>query len=59
MLRKFIATALLVVSLHAQTEKFQVIANNVNTKENILIATGNVVIFFRLHIISLHKKNHL
>ncbi len=58
MLRKFIATALLVVSLHAQTEKFQVIANNVNTKENILIATGNVVIFFA-YILYHCTKNHL
>ncbi len=55
MLRKFIATALLVVSLHAQTEKFQVIANNVNTKENILIATGNVVIFSPTYYITAQK----
>lgn len=55
MLRKFLATALLVVSLHAQGEKFQIIANNVDTRNNIAIATGNVVIFSPTYYITAQK----
>ena len=55
MLRKFLATALFLVSLHAQGEKFQIIANNVDTKNNIAIATGNVVIFSPSYYITAQK----
>lgn len=55
MLRKFLATALLVVSLHAQTEKFQVIANDVSAENEIMVATGNVVIFSPTYYITAQK----
>ncbi len=61
MIKKFITTVLLVISLHAQTEKhtqiekFQVIANNLDSKNNILIATGNVVIFSPTYYITAQK----
>lgn len=56
MLRKFIATVILVVSLHAENEKFQVIASDVKTKENnVIIATGNVVIFSPTYYITAQK----
>ncbi|WP_072680552.1 LPS-assembly protein LptD [Arcobacter sp. LA11] len=55
MLRKFLATIILVVSLEAQVEKFQVIANNVDSKNNIMIATGNVVIFSPTYYITAQK----
>ena len=55
MLRKFLATIILVVSLEAQVEKFQVIASNVDTKNNIMIATGNVVIFSPSYYITAQK----
>lgn len=56
MLRKFIATVILVASLHAQGEKFEIIANNVKTKENnIVVATGNVVIYSKTYYITAQK----
>ncbi len=55
MLRKFLATVILVVSLEAQVEKFQVLANKVDTKNNIMIATGNVVIFSPSYYITAQK----
>ncbi len=55
MLKKFLATLLLVISLHAETEKFQVIANNVTAEDNIMIATGNVVIFSPTYYITAQK----
>ncbi len=56
MLRKFIATIILVASLHAQNEKFEIIANDVKTKENnILVATGNVVIYSKTYYITAQK----
>lgn len=55
MLKKFIATAFLVVSLYAQTEKFQVLANNVSSENNILIAIGNVVVFSPTYYITAQK----
>ena len=58
MLKKVLATAILVVSLHAQNEKFQVIANNLNTKNNILVAKGDVVIFSPTYYITAQKVIH-
>ncbi|MCP4969557.1 MAG: LPS-assembly protein LptD [Arcobacter sp.] len=55
MFRKFLASLILVVSLEAQTEKFQIIADKVNTKNNILIAKGNVVIFSPTYYITAKK----
>lgn len=55
MLRKFLATIILVVSLEAQVEKFQVIANNVDSENNIIIAKGNVVIFSPTYYITAQK----
>ncbi len=55
MFKKFFVTAFLIVSLHAQSEKFQVIANKVDTKNDILIATGNVVIFSPTYYITAQK----
>ncbi len=55
MLKKFLATAILVVSLHAEVEKFQVIANNANTKNNIVIAEGDVVVFSPTYFITAQK----
>lgn len=55
MLRKLLATIILVVSLEAQIEKFQVIANSVDSKNNIMIATGNVVIFSPTYYITAQK----
>lgn len=55
MLRKFLATIILVISLEAQVEKFQVIANTVDTKNNIMIAEGNVVIFSPSYYITAQK----
>ncbi|NVJ53388.1 MAG: LPS-assembly protein LptD [Campylobacteraceae bacterium] len=58
MLKKVLATAILVVSLHAQNEKFQVIANNLNTKNNILVAKGDVVVFSPKYYITAQKIIH-
>lgn len=58
MLRKVLATAILVVSLHAENEKFQVIANNLNTKNNILVANGDVVVFSPSYYITAQKIIH-
>lgn len=58
MLKKVIATAILVVSLHAENEKFQVIANNLNTKNNILVAKGDVVVFSPKYYITAQKIIH-
>lgn len=55
MLRKFLATIILVVSLEAQIEKFQFVANKVDTKNNIMIATGNVVVFSPTYYITAQK----
>lgn len=55
MLRKILATALLVVSLHAETEKFQVIANNLDTKNDIMVAVGDVVMFSKTYYITAQK----
>ncbi|PLY05375.1 MAG: LPS-assembly protein LptD [Arcobacter sp.] len=55
MLRKFLATAILIVSLHAEVEKFQVIANNVDNVNNIMIAKGNVIIFSPTYYITAQK----
>lgn len=56
MLKKFIATVLLVVSLHAQNEKFQVLATNVVTKDdNVIEANGNVVIFSESYYLTAQK----
>ncbi|RXJ89246.1 organic solvent tolerance protein [Arcobacter sp. CECT 8983] len=58
MLKKVLATAILVVSLHAESEKFQVIANNLNTKNNILVAKGDVVVFSPKYYITAQKIIH-
>lgn len=58
MLKKVLATAILVVSLHAENEKFQVIANNLNTKNNILVAKGDVVVFSPKYYITAQKIIH-
>lgn len=55
MLKKFLITALVIVSLHAETEKFQVIANNVNAENEVMIATGNVVVFSPSYYITAQK----
>lgn len=55
MLRKILATAILVASLHAEVEKFQILANNLNTKDDIVIATGNVVAFSPTYYITAQK----
>ena len=55
MLRKIIATAILTVSLHAEVEKFQILANDLVTKNNIIIATGNVVAFSPSYYITAQK----
>jgi len=56
MLRNFIATIILVVSLHAQNEKFEIIANDVKTKKNnIVVAAGNVVIYSKTYYITAQK----
>ena len=55
MLRKFLATVILIGSLHADVEKFQVIATNVKSQNNIMIATGNVVIFSPTYYITAQK----
>ena len=56
MLRKFIASVILVISLHAQSEKFQILATNIVTKENNVIeATGNVVIFSQSYYLTAQK----
>lgn len=55
MLKKFLATALLIVSLHAGVEKFQVIANDVSAKNEIMVATGNVVVFSPTYYITAQK----
>ena len=55
MLKKILATVILVVSLHAEVEKFQVIANNANTKNNIVIAEGDVVVFSPTYFITAQK----
>jgi LPS-assembly protein len=56
MLRKFIATVILVASLHAQDEKFEIIANDVKTRENnVVVATGNVVIYSKTYYITAQK----
>jgi len=55
MLKKIIATAILVVSLHADVEKFQVLANKLVTKDDIVIAKGNVVAFSPTYYITAQK----
>jgi LPS-assembly protein len=55
MIRKFLVTIILVVSLKAQIEKFQFVANKVDTKNNIMIATGNVVVFSPTYYITAQK----
>lgn len=55
MLKKIIATIILTVSLHAQQEKFQILANNLVTKNDIVIATGNVVAFSPSYYITAKK----
>lgn len=55
MLRKFLATVLIVISAHAELEKFQVLANNVDSVNNIMIAKGNVVIFSPTYYITAQK----
>lgn len=55
MLRKFLATVIIVVSLEAQVEKFQVVANNVDSENNIVIAKGNVVVFSPTYYITAQK----
>lgn len=55
MLRKILATAILVVSLHAETEKFQVIANNLDSKNDIVVAKGDVVIFSKTYYMTAKK----
>ena len=55
MLRKFLATIILISSLHAEVEKFQVIATDVKSQNNIMIAKGNVVIFSPTYYITAQK----
>ena len=55
MLRKFLATVLFVVSLHADVEKFQILANNVDSVNDIVVAKGNVVIFSPTYYITAQK----
>lgn len=55
MLKKILATAILVVSLHAEVEKFQILANNLVTENDIVIATGNVVAFSPTYYITAQK----
>ncbi len=55
MLKKLFVLLIFIVSLKAQVEKFEVIANSVNTKNNILTARGNVVIFSPTYYITAQK----
>lgn len=57
MLRKFLATIIFIVSLEAsaEKEKFQVLANDVNAKNNIMVAIGDVVIFSPTYYITAQK----
>lgn len=51
----FTLTFLTSLILNAQVEKFQVFANNVDTKNNIVIANGNVIITSPTYYISAQK----
>jgi len=56
MLRSIIVLIFIfLVNLNAEEEKFQVFANNISTKDNILIANGNVLIISPTYYISAQK----
>ena len=55
MFRKIFATVILITFLHADVEKFQVIATNVKSENNIMVAKGNVVIFSPTYYITAQK----
>ncbi|XPV70076.1 MAG: LPS-assembly protein LptD [Halarcobacter sp.] len=55
MLRIIFTLILLTLALNAKIEKFQVFANNVDTKKGILIANGNVIIVSPTYYISAQK----
>ncbi len=55
MFKKFLITAILIVSLHAQVDKFQVIADSVSSKDDIITALGNVVVFSSNYYITAQK----
>ncbi len=55
MFKLFFITVLLTLSLYAQMGKFQVIADNISTKNNILTASGNVVVFSSEYYITAQK----
>lgn len=42
-----------------EKDKFQILSNNLNSKDDIVIATGNVVAFSPSLIIFLHKKSSM
>ncbi|MFA7083661.1 MAG: LPS-assembly protein LptD [Arcobacteraceae bacterium] len=55
MLKKITISLLLLVNLYALEEKYQINAKNLDTKNDIVVATGNVVIFSKTYFMSANK----
>jgi LPS-assembly protein len=55
MLRIIFLLTIFLITVYAEVEKFQVFANNVNTKNNLLVANGNVIIISPTYYITAQK----